>query len=235
MEKNSYLSYSYLLSLNDTGSRTLVDSAKVFRSMLDGDFSILEKISMEVCEAREKAAPRLKFTRAALHDLPLLLYGKAGRYTGEPTSLTNSVDLLLSSRPKAKTLRLSYRQCLDARTILEAYCRLHTGQLSIAIENLPTEYRREMAGELEGVERYLHTALYGLDTNVSYSVYGGDKGKNRSPSIITYDMVQIIRHKLAWDREPLGGTTVDFGDPLLSYKRGIRGRPLVTIKREGES
>lgn len=233
MEESSYLNYYYLLSLNDTGSRTLVESAMAFRSMLDGDFSILEKISMNVREAHGKAAQRLRYAKAALHDLPLLLYGKAGRYTGDPNSLTSTVDLLLSSRAKAKKLRLSYMQCQNARTILESYCRLHTGQLSIALESLPTEYRMERRGELEGVEEYLHTALYGLEANVSYSVYGGNSSKNRNHSI-TFDMIQIIRHKLAWDRTPLGGTTVDFGAPCLSYKMGARSRPLVTIKREGE-
>jgi hypothetical protein len=46
-------------------------------------------------------------------------------------------------------------------------------------------------------------------------------------SKILWDMIQCIRYKIAWHRNPEGGITVDFGSPLRS---GTEPFPIVNIK-----
>jgi len=43
---------------------------------------------------------------------------------------------------------------------------------------------------------------------------------------IAWDLQQVIRHRLAWDRNPKGGIQVSFDDPLKSSRE-----PLASIKR----
>lgn len=43
---------------------------------------------------------------------------------------------------------------------------------------------------------------------------------------VAWDLQQVIRHRLAWDRNPKGGIQVNFDEPLKSSKE-----PLATIKR----
>lgn len=55
------------------------------------------------------------------------------------------------------------------------------------------------------------TLLTGLHKNASYGIAAPEVDED---SKIAYDTYQVIENHLAWDKNPKGGTTVDFRDPL---------------------
>lgn len=69
------------------------------------------------------------------------------------------------------------------------------------------------------------TLLTGLHRDASYSIAASEVDED---SKITYDIYQVIRNRLAWDRNPEGGVTVDFHKPLEFSEE-----PLPEITREG--
>jgi len=53
--------------------------------------------------------------------------------------------------------------------------------------------------------------LIGMPFNASLGICGPDTPERAK---IAYDIQQVVRHRLAWDREPKGGYTVDFDKPM---------------------
>ena len=45
---------------------------------------------------------------------------------------------------------------------------------------------------------------------------------------VAYDMQQVLRHRLAWDREPKGGMIIDFDTPWMTSTKKV---PLATVTR----
>jgi len=68
--------------------------------------------------------------------------------------------------------------------------------------------------------------LTGLSANASYGI-GALEVDERSK--IAYDLLQVIRHRLAWDKHPKGGMQVDFNKPLQ-----IADHKFAEIKKVGE-
>ena len=54
-----------------------------------------------------------------------------------------------------------------------------------------------------------------------YAHFGIFNPKCPESSKIAYDIIQVLRNKLAWNREPNGGYTVDFGEPLQAGKEEL--------------
>lgn len=54
-----------------------------------------------------------------------------------------------------------------------------------------------------------------------YAHFGIYNDKCPEDSKIAYDLIQVMRYVIAWDREPNGGYTVDFGKPLASSKEEL--------------
>ena len=52
--------------------------------------------------------------------------------------------------------------------------------------------------------------LTGFSQNASYSVLDG---KVSEENRIAYDILQVVRYKLAWDKNPKGGMQIDFDKP----------------------
>ena len=122
---------------------------------------------------------------------------------------------------------MSYTQGLCLCSMLDSFTRLYTGQLSIALESLPSVFSADLMEEQRAVEQYLTRALFLLAPNVSWSVHSCAESLSHG---VSYDMFQILRHRLAWDREPCGGMTVDFGSPCLIHKMTRKSRPVLAVK-----
>ena len=98
-----------------------------------------------------------------------------------------------------------------ARLLIEAldfYSRVHMGQLEVI-----TEQHIHSFDDPEDCHRFRQTVLLLKDDlGIHHNAHWGI----RSPKVIegakiAFDIQQIIRHRLAWDRHPEGGHTVDFG------------------------
>ncbi len=101
-----------------------------------------------------------------------------------------------------------------ARLLIEAldfYSRVHMGQLEVIVEQHIDSFT-----DAEAYEKFRQTvSLLKSDLGVHQNGHWGI----RSPKVIegakvAFDIQQIIRHRIAWDRHPEGGHTVNFG-PLL--------------------
>lgn len=71
--------------------------------------------------------------------------------------------------------------------------------------------------------RIIKRFLTGLPTNASYGISTPEVDER---SKIAFDLLQVIRHRLAWDKHPKGGTQVDFDKPLQ-----LAGHKLAEIKK----
>lgn len=59
----------------------------------------------------------------------------------------------------------------------------------------------------------LETIVTGLDKGAYHGIHSRTITDNAR---IAYDIEQVIRHRLAWDRQPEGGFQVDFDEPARS-------------------
>ena len=234
MEEKEYMGFCYDLTLNRVGRRVLSYAVDVYKMMLEGDFGFLEGLVNSIRKERGVVNPLGRtgydrYVKAALHDLPLLLYGRSGKPASVPQStlgVINSVQSMPRSRNSLR--RLPYRECLSLCAILDAHTRLCIGQLAVAIEHLPSDFSLSRREDLDSLVAYLVKALYGLDGGSSWSVFSNRECYSQG---VSYDLLQIIRNRLAWDREPTGGMTVDFGAPVLAYRMTGKSRPVVSIAR----
>ena len=97
-----------------------------------------------------------------------------------------------------------------AKVIIEAldfYSRVHMGQLEVIAEQHIDSFTNT-----EAYERFRQTLdILKSDLGIHANAHWGI----RSPKVIegaklAFDIQQIIRHRLAWDRCPTGGLGVDF-------------------------
>lgn len=109
----------------------------------------------------------------------------------------------------------------QAQIILEAldlYSRLGMGQME-EVDNLRSllsraniDDRRERRELLEKLKKLYFPEL---SRNEYYGIFGD---KTPEESKIAYDLIQVLRNKIAYHKHPEGGMTVDFGTPLKSSK-----------------
>ena len=116
-------------------------------------------------------------------------------------------------------LKISKKQASIIIESLNLYSRLLCGQteeisnlfmFSFFDKDISLPKVKEICNELK------KTVFPELQKNESYGIYQDSIGENPK---IAYDMIQVIRHKLAWDRKPDGGNTVDFGKPLKTSEK----------------
>lgn len=130
------------------------------------------------------------------------------------------------SKKRRYLLLLTEAQVESISCALEFYERAGgMGQLG---EVLDPWRRRCRPANIEPARRALDEAqnlLTGLPFGASFGIC--------SPEVpdefrVAYDLHQVLRHRLAWDRYPQGGTNVVFDKP-----RQTGQEPLATIKRKG--
>lgn len=126
--------------------------------------------------------------------------------------------------------------------ILEKYKTLEKTKYQLTISEKQTRvimyaldlFSRIGIGQLEEILRHPQYANVIFNNNATYKVckelldeikryltnfpphasYGIGHPEVHGDCTISYDLVQVIRHRLAWDNNPEGGIQVDFGKPM---------------------
>ena len=207
----------YSVVLEKESYEVLKVAIKCMKKLAGGDMSPLS----EVYSAKKgDSSNRARIIRSALNDLPYLAFGDLKRCSGPLADKCNTgLDALARSlsgrrvRPDSSgriSLELSGRLVRVASVASEIYARLLARQLSIVFEYLPAVSPQEWQHDLECVFK----KLKGLENSKDR-----DTKKN-----IAWDILLVLRHRLAWDANPGGGNTVDFGTPL-----SMSGVPSPTI------
>jgi hypothetical protein len=93
--------------------------------------------------------------------------------------------------------------------------RLDMGQLSswITFLNNKTAEKEDfffICPEIDSI-RSIKSSFYGLENNAYYGINSTDLGQKAK---INYDMHQVIRNFLAYEKTPSGGLSIDFDEPL---------------------
>jgi hypothetical protein len=131
---------------------------------------------------------------------------------------------------KRYTLEITETQAQAMTTALEAFTRLGMGQYSAAVElSIPFSKFPGYNEELEACYRCIKRIIHGIEDNGSYSITSRELHESVH---VAHDIYQVIRHKLAWDRRPEGGSTVDFSPPL---KTSLEALPKMEQKHDPEN
>jgi hypothetical protein len=125
----------------------------------------------------------------------------------------------------------------QARTLMQAldmYFRVGMGQLREVTEHLipkkpTTSEWCDIRDQVEPVmARAKALAMPELHPNAYYGIYAPEIDESNR---VASDLHKVIRHHLAWEREPKGGMTVDFDPPEL---RKVSTEPLAEMTAVGE-
>lgn len=113
-------------------------------------------------------------------------------------------------------LELSETQAQAMVAALESFTRLGMGQYSAAMElSIPFTKFPGYNRELEACYRQIKSIIHGLTGSEYYSISSSELPESVK---VAHDIFQVVRHRLAWDRNPEGGFTVDFSPPLKVSK-----------------
>lgn len=100
-------------------------------------------------------------------------------------------------------LTVTEKQAEIMRDALELYARIHAGQISTLSEHLP----HILSGKADLTE----------ELKKAYKPFSAHKDAHgyhpTNNSEISWDLYTLIRHRLAWDKNPKGGIFVSFDSP----------------------
>lgn len=218
---------SYTLDLAKETSRVLGDALSTFLAFNGGDFQFVGKMRLTRVDGTEiPKEDHAEVLNDLTQVLPTLLFGT----TSEPDAasyaeMASRVTEIQRQLEASMTLMLSTKQCALVCTVSEFYARLFTGQLEYALDYLTTTggcFAGNHA-EVRAICTKVKRLLFGLESSVSLGV--GHRAASADKDI-SWDIYEVVRHRLAWDRHPGGGMTVDFGRPMHWHK----GVPAVIIK-----
>ena len=127
--------------------------------------------------------------------------------------MTNNKDYKIN-------IKVSPTQANIIQEALDLYSRILVGQLGEIAWVLRKNNKVELnSKEMEMIDQYLEVikrCFYPeLDSGSHYGIFCD---KTPETSKISWDLIQVIRNKMAWHDHPDGGTTVNFGEPLKSSK-----------------
>jgi len=118
------------------------------------------------------------------------------------------------------TLEINEVQAQVIQSALDLYSRLGIGQVEEMSTNFGifgdqlmklTEDDRDKIKTLN--KEFKQILFPNLDGNSYYGIYSDKVPKN---SKISYDIIQVMRNKIAFSKNPKGGHTTDFGTPIKS-------------------
>lgn len=118
---------------------------------------------------------------------------------------------------KKYLLEVSARQ---ARTIVQAMdlmARVGMGDIGEVMQYVPEpSHHPRYSDEDIKARDYARSLLREAQKNLlgMWHHYGLTNREVCEAARIAWDIKQVVRHKLAWDRDPNGGITVDFNEPL---------------------
>jgi hypothetical protein len=128
---------------------------------------------------------------------------------------------------KKYTLTLTEEQAGILVDALDLYSRIGIGQFEECVRvfdhalELPIETRDACKASLD----HAKFVIAGLPSGGSHGIHNP---KVRDAFRVAYDIQQVVRHRIAWDRNPEGNRSlVHFDEP-----RQISKHPLATIKSE---
>lgn len=131
------------------------------------------------------------------------------------------------------TIEVSEEQAQLIQQALDLYMRVRIGQIEVVVEPwrfaMRGDGQEQTAEHLRIAERLVGEAkmmLTGFSPSASFGI--GSPGVPDSAKV-AQDISQTIRHRLAWDRKPEGGHSVDFHEPM---KWGSQALPTVTKVEE---
>lgn len=112
-------------------------------------------------------------------------------------------------------LKLNETQARIICNALDLYTRVGMGQLE-AIGHEMWHFGKSQAFHEKLPD--FKKAVTGFDRGSSYGIHQKETPEHCRTA---YDIIQVVRHKLAWDKHPDGGQTVDFYPPMKTGKEDL--------------
>jgi hypothetical protein len=109
------------------------------------------------------------------------------------------------------TLTLNEKQAQILVSALDLYSRIGIGQFEEVLQVYDRDLKLDH-DQRERIRKALNVAKgeAGHPSNGSYGIHNPEvRGEFRT----AYDIQQVVRNRLAWDRKPQGDITVDFDKP----------------------
>jgi len=121
-------------------------------------------------------------------------------------------------------LTLNDRQIETLLRALDVYSRVGCGQFERILEMFRGDPRRreDSTIEWETLFRVFKQQLLSLEENASYSICSTEVPVDYR---LAWDMLQVVRHHVAWEKQPEGGHLVQFDSPM-----DTSGLPFCTIE-----
>ena len=95
---------------------------------------------------------------------------------------------------------------------LDLYSRLPSGQFDEIFFKMLGLGKLTNRTEFEKISKQLKELYFPeLSENEFYGIHQDSVSEDAR---IGFDMIQVLRHKLSWDKEPEGGITVNFHEPM---------------------
>jgi hypothetical protein len=103
-------------------------------------------------------------------------------------------------------------------TATEMLARLQIGQFSNAIEYLPTTnfWNVTRHDDISHLDEQIKWVLFRLERNTTLGVGSRQASWEKD---VAFSIHQVIRHRLAWDQNPLGAWTVNYDSPMNWHKK----------------
>jgi hypothetical protein len=144
--------------------------------------------------------------------------------------LKSQVELPKDDYPRPYHLSLTERQARVITEALDLFSRIGMGQLEEIAHILgsytkPSESSSLLPERLEEVKRLAREAS-NVWTGNHFGCRGISSEEIGDTFRVAWDLHQVIRHRLAWDRNPKGGLQVSFDTPM-KYSQ----EPLAIIKK----
>ena len=130
---------------------------------------------------------------------------------------------MLGGDDKPYHLAMTERQAQVLVNALDLYSRIGMGQLTEVAHILRMNVIGNPSGTvdaLDAVERLTREAA-SLWMGGSGGYYGITSEKIRDVFRVAWDLQQVIRYRLAWDRKPEGGIQVHFDDPMKTSEEEL--------------
>lgn len=120
-------------------------------------------------------------------------------------------------------LQVNEEQLAMIQKALDLYSRLGIGQVEELANPFTSPYPIVSEKGKEILKEFKKEVFPELDSGAYYSIFSKEAPENAK---IGYDLIQVIRNFLAYERKPEGGITVDFDTPMQTSEQ-----PLSKIER----
>lgn len=120
-------------------------------------------------------------------------------------------------------LLLSKKQVQVLTEALEFYVRIGIGQFEEVARPYTFKVEPEEMDKARSALEIAKMILTGFPANASHGIYSSDISDDYR---VAYDIERVIRHYLAWEKNPSGGFGVDYQKPFVSSQQ-----PLPDIKK----